>query len=137
VPDIATRASAIERTFAAAFAALEEFAKVSPADADRIAATAIAHVRSSRPQAFRADIDTAPFQRIELAKPDPHPSPAERVQRELADGSTYEAFREEDAIVLKWTDGHGDKAIPVMRPIEWIRFRADVDAVASTVKGGR
>lgn len=117
----ADRGLALRRTFAAAFAALESLAKDSPSDADRIAATVIAHVRSSRPQAFRADVETQ--------LPPVEPAPVTAVSRELSDSSLYEVSASEGRLRLYIRDASGHDVAPHLNALEWMRLRADGDAV--------
>lgn len=112
------RATAIARTFAAAFEALREHGKRHPAEAQQIAESLSAHLRSAYPMSTM--LDTGP-----VAKLDPVAS----VERELADGSRYHMHSENGCTVLRIRDADDDIAVVTLTAVEATRLRADVEAV--------
>jgi hypothetical protein len=63
------RKTALERTFAAAFSALDDFRGKSPAEAFELATFIAAHLRSSMPQALLS-LDTGPVPMLEVTPPE-------------------------------------------------------------------
>lgn len=111
------RSQALARTFAAAFAALAEHAKTQPAEAETLMASVASHVRSTSPLALA--------------------EPVREVERDLADGSRYRLSHEAGCATLVLTDHEETTAVSTLTPVEAIRFRADVAAVAAGKENAR
>jgi hypothetical protein len=117
-----SRATHIRKTFAAAFAALDDYAhKGNAGDAAAIYESIVAHVRSASPQSFL--VDTA---RTQLAPVEP--APAGAIERPLSDGQRYRieivddvwclhAIEDEERVVLAFTEA------------QWRTFGEDQKAV--------
>ncbi len=115
---VLNRITALERTFAAAFAALEDLPQ---SDADRIAAAVVAHVRSSRPQALLVDAAVLPSP----------VDPVQAVERLLDDGARYHVSAQDGHTVLTVADAHGDLATVALAAIQVQRLRHDLAEVAA------
>jgi len=121
---ISSRATALQRTFAAAFAALDDLKAKEPAAANEIAATCQSHIRSAFPSAIMAD--SSPFVRVE-----PEPVPAAAIERKLADGGSYRIAADDGDATFILTDFEGDRAVATLTTVEAETLMADLRAVKS------
>ena len=95
---------------------LVEHEKVSRLEVEQIVEHLVAHVRSWKPQALLGLPDTI--------------DPVAAVSRDLTDGAKYELSRKEDAVVVSLRDQLDGHAVVALAPIEIVRLRHDLSAVA-------
>ena len=127
---ISRRATALQRTFAAAFAALDDLKAKEPAAANEIAATCQSHIRSAFPSAIM--VDSAPFVRVE-----PEPVPAAAIERTIHGDGSYRLAADDGCLVLSLRDFEADRAVGVMTIEQAETFGGDVASVIAAIRGSK